>query len=159
MQKSLTLRPICSNDDSLLFRIFQTVYEPDFEALDIPADQFTDLLRIQFNAQQQQYRRRYPDADFDVVLCDDKPAGSMCALRGPDRFALIDISLLPEYRNRGIGSELVADLISQARIAGKAVDAHVRRGNPAGRLWQRLGFEQVGDDGVYLQIRIQPAQK
>ena len=72
----------------------------------------------------------------------------------PVEFVLIDIALLPEQRNAGIGAQLVAPLIQQALAAGRPLEAHVHRDNPACRLWRRLGFEIVADDGVYLQIRV-----
>jgi GNAT superfamily N-acetyltransferase len=135
-----------------LFSVFRSVREQELASLALPEEQKVQLLRQQFVAQRGQYYRHYPDADFDVVLLRDVPIGNMYAARGPDDFALVDISLLPERRNGGVGAHLVSELIKQAHAAGKPVHAHVRRGNPAWRLWQRLGFEQTGDDGVYLEI-------
>lgn len=109
---------------------------------------------MQFNAQQSQYCTQYPDADFDVVMRDGEPVGYMYALRGPDAYVLIDISLLPEQRNKGVGAKLVSALIKEAQSSNEPLEAHVLRDNPAWRLWQRLGFEQVSDDGVYLHIRV-----
>lgn len=152
MQEPVTLRPVCAADEAFLFRVFRSVHKQTFAVLELSDEQKTELLRMQFTAQQEQYRIQYPRADFDLVLCDGVPVGSMYALRGPDEFVLIDIALLPEHRNSGIGKELVTTLIRQAKNEKKAVTAHVRCDNPAWRLWQRLGFEAVGDDGVYLQI-------
>ena len=107
---------------------------------------------MQFLAQQGQYRQQFPTADFDVVMLEGTAIGSMYAIRGPDEFVLIDIALLPEHRNDGIGAELVRALIDVARESAQPLQAHVRSDNPAWRLWQRLGFQEVADDGVYLQI-------
>jgi ribosomal protein S18 acetylase RimI-like enzyme len=154
MQEPLTLRPICMDDDAFLFRLFCSTHEQNFASLDMPEEQKDDLLRMQFTAQQSQYRGQYPNADFDLVLQDAVPIGSITALRGADKFVLIDITLLREHRNAGIGTQLVTLLIQQALAAGKPLDAHVERNNPAWRLWRRLGFEVVDDDGVYLRIRV-----
>jgi ribosomal protein S18 acetylase RimI-like enzyme len=75
-------------------------------------------------------------------------------LRGPDDFVLIDITLLPEHRNSGIGAGLVRELIVQANAAHEPLRAHVLKQNPAWRLWQRLGFHLISDDGVYLAIEV-----
>ena len=152
MQESIILRPACPDDEAFLFDLFCSVHEQTFALLDIPEEKENDLLHMQFTAQQQQYRGQYPNADFDLVLRDAIPIGSFTALRGPDKFVLIDISLLPEQRNLGVGAKLVSELIKQARAAGQPVRAHVLRGSPAWRLWQRLGFEKMGDDGVYFEI-------
>ena len=40
--------------------------------------------------------------------------------------------------------------------AGKPVRIHVERFNPARRLYDRLGFHQTADEGVYLQLEWRP---
>ena len=159
MHESIKLRPLTAHDEAFLFRVVASVHEESFASLDVSAEQKNQLVRMQIEAQQQQYRDRFPNADFDVVMCERKPAGTMYALRGPDQFVLIDIALLPEYRNQGIGTQLVTVLIDQARQSDRTLDAHVRLANPAWHLWKRLGFEQVNDDGVYRQIRVPRTDK
>jgi ribosomal protein S18 acetylase RimI-like enzyme len=63
---------------------------------------------------------------------------------------IMDIALLPEHRGSGIGSKLLRELQDEARAAGKTLSIHVERFNPALRLYERLGFQQVEDKGVYL---------
>ena len=45
------------------------------------------------------------------------------------------------------------DLLDEAAGAGKAVTIHVEKNNPAMRLYRRLGFETVEDQGVYDLMR------
>ena len=63
---------------------------------------------------------------------------------------IVDISLQPEFCNRGIGTTLLRELQSEAAAAGKPLRIHVERFNPALRLYERLGFRQIEDKGVYL---------
>ena len=53
-------------------------------------------------------------------------------------------------RNRGIGTRLLRELQEEARSAGKPLRIHVERFNPALRLYERLGFRQTEDKGIYL---------
>jgi GNAT superfamily N-acetyltransferase len=69
---------------------------------------------------------------------------------GLTRFAPSDIALLPEYCNRGIGTTLQRELQSEAAAAGTPLRIHVERFNRALRLYERLGFRQIEDKGVYL---------
>ena len=154
MRESVTLRPVCSNDEAFVLDLFRSAHKQTFASLDMPEEEENELLRMQFIAQQSQYRDQYPDAHFDLVLKDEVAIGTMYAMRGPEKFVLIDIMLLVEHRNAGIGAELVKKLIREANAAKKALQAHVLKTNPAWRLWRRLGFEIVADDGVYLQIRV-----
>ena len=154
MRQSVKLRPVCSGDESFLFNLYRSVHERTFASLNISEKQKNELLRMQFKAQQTQYRSHFPMADFDLVLTDDEPIGNIFAQRGPEDFVLIDVSLLPEHRNCGIGGQLVTALIQQANNSRRPLQAHVFKNNPAWNLWQRLGFEEVDDDGVYLKICI-----
>ncbi|MDH3692934.1 MAG: GNAT family N-acetyltransferase [Gammaproteobacteria bacterium] len=154
MQEPITLRPVCADDEIFLFGLFCIVHEHTLANADISAEQSKQLLRMQFTAQQSQYHSSFANADFDLVLRNAVPVGSLYALRGPDEFVLIDITLLPEHRNCGIGAQLVKGLIRQANVAEKTLEAHVRISNPAWRLWKRLGFQRHSDDGVYMRIRV-----
>jgi ribosomal protein S18 acetylase RimI-like enzyme len=62
---------------------------------------------------------------------------------------LVDIALLPEHRGRGIGGALLRGLLDEGAVSGRRVSMHVERSNPALRLYERLGFERVKDDGIY----------
>ena len=152
MRNSVTLRPVCATDRDFLFNVFCSARSELTESLDLPDAQKQQLMWIQFQAQRDAYTKQSPNADFDLLLADEKPAGHFYAQRGPESFVLIDITLLPEQRNKGIGGTLVQQLLAEACAAGKPLNAHVRKDNPAWRLWERLGFRIVGDDGVYYAI-------
>ena len=96
------------------------------------------------------YQEHYAGAAFDVILVDGQPAGRLYVAREEDEIRIVDIALLPEYRNRGIGTTLLRGLQSEAAAAGKPLRIHVERFNPALRLYERLGFRRSTDRGVYL---------
>jgi ribosomal protein S18 acetylase RimI-like enzyme len=56
---------------------------------------------------------------------------------------------MPEFRGRGIGTALVTQLFAEADASGRSVSIHVESNNPARRLYVRLGFQGVGEHGVY----------
>jgi ribosomal protein S18 acetylase RimI-like enzyme len=89
-------------------------------------------------------------AAFDVILVGGQPAGRLYLHRRDDEIRIMDIALLPEYCDRGIGTTLLHGLLSEAAAAGKPLRIHVERFNPALRLYERLGFRQIDDRGVYL---------
>ena len=47
-------------------------------------------------------------------------------------------------------------MLADAAAAAKPVHMHVERFNPARRLYDRLGFRQIADQGVYLQLEWKP---
>jgi len=111
------------------------------------------FVQQQFTAQHTYYRQHYATAAFDVVLCDDVPVGRLYVDRGPDEIRIVDIALLPDYRGAGIGTALLTELLTEAAQTRKVVTIHVERFNPALRWYRRLGFKQVEDRGVYLQLK------
>jgi len=68
----------------------------------------------------------------------------------------MDIALLPEYRGRGVGGALLADLMAEASAGAIPLTIHVERFNRALRLYERLGFVPVADKGVYLLLQWSP---
>jgi len=64
--------------------------------------------------------------------------------------------LVPEYRGKGIGSQLLKDIFVKARKINKPIRIHVEKYNPALRLYERLGFNQIGDTGVYFLMEWLP---
>ncbi|MGZ4741360.1 MAG: GNAT family N-acetyltransferase, partial [Ilumatobacteraceae bacterium] len=65
---------------------------------------------------------------------------------------LIDIALLPDYRNQGIGSSVLRGVLAQADRIGRVVRLHVEKQSRAVRLYERLGFAITGDAGMYLAM-------
>lgn len=56
------------------------------------------------------------------------------------------ISILPEFRGYGIGTKLMKKLFEVLRENGyKQTSLSVQKGNPAVRLYQRLGYEMSGE--------------
>lgn len=107
------------------------------------------FVRLQFEAQHAWYQEHYGDAQFDLVLVDGAPAGRLYVHRRAGEIRLVDISLIPELRGRGIGTNLLQELMAEAEAAGKPLTIHVEKYNPAMRLYQRLGFKSIADRGPY----------
>ena len=143
----ISLRPAGRDDTEFLFKVYRLAHGAEL-------GQHEQLLRMQFQARNNQYSSQYPGADNDVIMQGDKPIGYLCALRGPESFVLIDIALLPDCQGAGTGSQLVGELIAIAAVANKPLRANVLKNSPAWHLWQRLGFRQISDDGVFLGIEI-----
>jgi GNAT superfamily N-acetyltransferase len=108
--------------------------------------------RHQFDAQTAHYTANYPGASFQLIERSGKPAGRLYLARWENEIRIVDITLLPEHRGAGIGAKLLRDLQEEAKGVGKKLSIHVERMNPALQLYERLGFQQVEDKGVYLLL-------
>jgi ribosomal protein S18 acetylase RimI-like enzyme len=59
----------------------------------------------------------------------------------------LSIALTPEYRGKGIGSQLLTRLLENAKSHFSGICLSVHVDNPARHLYQRFGFEAVKEEG------------
>ncbi len=153
----LSLRPVTPQDDEFLCRVYASTREEELARVSWTVAQRNAFVRMQFDAQRQSYALEYPEAEYSVILRDEEPIGRLIVSRTADRIELMDIALLPEHRNQGIGAELVRGLQGEAAEANKPLRLYVEFFNPALHLYERLGFTRIGETGVYLKMEWQPA--
>jgi GNAT superfamily N-acetyltransferase len=144
------LRAATPGDDLFLCQVYATTRSAELAMVPWPDDQKTAFVQMQFAAQAQYYREHYPNTSFDVILIDGNKAGRLYVARWTEEIRIVDITLLPEFCNRGIGTRLLRELQEEARGAGKPLRIHVEQFNPALRLYARLGFREIEDKGVYV---------
>ena len=66
----------------------------------------------------------------------------------------LSIAIVPSRRGGGLGSELLDALLDRARADGyAAISLSVEKGSPAVGLYERHGFERVGDDDGGVTMR------
>jgi ribosomal protein S18 acetylase RimI-like enzyme len=145
---SLTLRPVEDGDREFLLRLYGTT-RADLTQVAWPPGQLDALLRMQFDAQDADYRRSNPHASFEVVEMHGEPVGRLYVDRRDDEIRLVDISLLPEVRGAGLGSLVIGGLQDEAIATGRRLTLHVEVHNPVVSLYTRLGFRQVSEQGPY----------
>ncbi|MDQ6917438.1 MAG: GNAT family N-acetyltransferase [Pseudomonadota bacterium] len=82
-----------------------------------------------------------------------RDAGRVSMTRHWRKILLRDLELLAPERNRGVGTAIVAAVLKLARESDRYVELRVLGCNPAQRLYARLGFKVVDDDGARLRMR------
>lgn len=146
---TINLRPIAQDDADFLLRVYRSTREGELAMVDWSEEQKDWFIRMQFNAQHAWYQEHYVGASFDVILVDGVPAGRLYVHRREKEIRLVDIALLPEFRNRGLGTAMLRDLFAEAEATAKPLTIHVEKYNPAMRLYQRLEFTRIGETGPY----------
>src|SRR5690349_3210820 len=131
----------------------------EMDLVDWTTAQKEAFLRMQFRAQDQFYRENYLDAEYLIILKDDQPIGRLYTHRRAEEIRVMDIALLPAYRQMGIGSLLMNQILDEAARNNLPVTIHVERFNPALHLYERLGFRLAEDRGVYFFLRWLPTMK
>jgi ribosomal protein S18 acetylase RimI-like enzyme len=147
------LRPVTESDREFLLGVYASTREQELDRVEWEPGVREAFLEHQFGAQDHHYRTHYPGATLDVIEVDGERAGRLYVHRGDTDIRIIDIALAPEFRRRGIGTELLRELMDEAAASGRSLSIHVEVENPARRLYERLGFVTAGEQGVYVLMR------
>lgn len=149
-----------ANDLDFLRELFASTRREEMAPSGWPQEQIEAFLLQQFEAQHSYYQEHFSSTDFDLILSSEKkPIGRLYLDERDDEFRIIDIALLPEARGKGTGSAILQSIIDRAFAVGKAVRIHVEQNNPAMRLYSRLGFKMVEEQGVYHLMELKPPTK
>ena len=151
----LLLREATPEDESFLLSVYTSTRIEELEGLGWDDNQMQAFIRMQFLARERCYARK----DDRIILLDGRPIGRMMVDRSDAAILLRDIALLIEYRNAGIGSRLIHELMNEATAAGKPIELHVVSTSPAVRLYERLGFRSnsAEPEAAYLEMKWVPA--
>lgn len=153
---ALTLRRITQEDEGFLYRVYYSTREDELSRVPWTDEQKDAFVRMQFYAQHTYYMDQYRSAAYDIVQQDEVPVGRLYVDRRETTIRIIDIAILPEFRNRGIGSLILNWLIAESERTRVPISIHVEKFNRALAWYQRLGFRQIEDQGVYLLMERQP---
>jgi ribosomal protein S18 acetylase RimI-like enzyme len=155
------LRAIYEEDLPRLFEIYASTRAEELVLVpDWPEEQKMAFLSQQFAAQHQYYQEFYKGAEFQVIELEQEVVGRLYVhwLYSPQEVRIMDVALLPAYRGRGIGSALIKAVQQKGAEMGKTVTIHVEYNNPALQLYQRLGFQKIGEfNTVYYLLEWKPA--
>lgn len=149
---TVVLRASTPADHELLVDLYGSTREQELAQVGWAPGERDAFVRMQFAAQDADYRMRNPHASFDVVEVAGRPAGRLYVDRREAEIRIVDIALLPQFRGLGVGSGLIGRLQSEAAECGKPLTIHVEVHNPAALLYERLGFRPVSERGLYRRM-------
>lgn len=154
----ISFRPVNDSDIDFLKQVYFSTRLDEVGLTGWNEQQIDDFLSHQFQAQHQFYMEQFPAAEFTLILFKNIPAGRFYVETRNDEIRVIDIALLPDYRQQGIGKKIMQQTLDKAKTQNLPVHIHVEKNNPAMHLYQRLGFTEIEDKGVYLFLRWSPEQ-
>lgn len=150
------LRDVEQGDEPFLLQVYASTRLKELAVTGWNPAQIHAFLAQQFAAQHTHYQSHYAEAQFSVIMDGETPIGRLYVARWPREIRIVDIALLPQHRGRGVGARLIEEIQAEGRASGRSVSIHVERMNPALRLYERLGFRETEDKGVYLLLTWTP---
>ncbi|WP_019499607.1 GNAT family N-acetyltransferase [Pseudanabaena sp. PCC 6802] len=156
--RGVTFRDITPEDLPFLQRLYASTREEEMAMVDWSDRAKADFLQMQFEAQHKYYQANYAQTSFQIILLHEEPIGRLYVARWEQEIRIVDLAILPEHRDRGIGSQILQDLLAEATRRGLPLRIHVEQYNRALRLYQRLGFQKIGEHGVYWLMECTPGE-
>ena len=154
INQNLSLRPAESADEAFLETLYADMRRNELAIFNWSREQENAFFKMQFELQTRAYRMQFPNAAYYIIESDKTPVGRLIVERGEREIRLIDISLLAEFRSRGIGAFLLEKLKAEAAADGKSVFLRVLKTNAsAKRFYERLGFTVVEEADLHFAMR------
>ncbi len=155
--RRVTFRPAVTADAAFLRELYGSTREAELAPVPWSVEQKNAFIAHQFAAQTDAYTKNYPGAEFLVIAVDDRDAGRLYLHERADEIRIMDVALMPAFRNLGIGSAVLRRVLAQGATSQRRVSIHVEVFNPAMRLYERLGLREVSRTEVYVLMEWRPA--
>ena len=143
MDMPVALRPATVEDELFLLEVYASTRLEELDLTQWDQAQREAFVRMQFNAQGDHYQINFPEAEHQVILFNSDRVGRLYIARLEAAIRILDITILPEHRNAGIGTSILTEILKESEETAKPVHIYVESFNPSLRLFERLGFRQV----------------
>lgn len=101
---------------------------------------------IHLTAAQHRERVEFEYENFYLIIADGNTIGALKYLSTAACLDIKQLQIKPAEQGKGFGEAVLRQLIAKANEAGKALSLSVLKKSPALRLYQRMGFQAVGED-------------
>ena len=156
----LHLRPERPGDRDFRFDLFCKSRLPEWDLVPLAPALRHQLMAMQFEAQTTSYAAQFPRARFDIIELEGRPIGRIVVDRPGDRIHIVDQAIVPELRSRGAGTAIMMSLMQEAETQNIPVRLMVADANdPSLKLYQRLGFHQIDEAVMYMELEWRAAKQ
>ena len=110
---------------------------------------YRDVVERQFGRwdegeQDAYFETAWPKHEHEILEWDGEPCGYLAVEVDAAKVIIHELVLHPDHQNRGIGTAVLLETVSLGRDLGVPVHLQVLQESHAGRLYERLGFEECG---------------
>lgn len=140
MTETISFKPVSSRD----YEFALALYLPAMKPL---AEKFIAWNEVEQTAR---FAGNWELRDIRIIFLGRHKIGWIQVEEMPSEIRLQQLFIAPAWQRQGVGSRVLNWLTSVERMAGKSITLTVLSNNPARRLYERFGFEVMGEDGAKL---------
>jgi ribosomal protein S18 acetylase RimI-like enzyme len=152
----VAFRPITDEDRTFLVNLYISTRAGEFRHMAWSDAQVREFLTRQFDFQKQSYEVTFLGAAFRIIQLEGVDVGRLYVDRGNTYLHIIEFSLVPEWRGRGLGTNILRSLLNEAHGGKVPVRLSVLKDSPAVSLYLRHGFRIIGDKGSHHAMEWMP---
>lgn len=152
----VTFRATLNSDDAFLLALYKSTRAEEMSYALMTQGDKDHFLEGQFRMQSEGYATNYIGAVHRIIQLDGVDVGRLIVLRTDEMLRIIDLSLIPAARGRGLGTDILRTLLNEAHGGKVPVRLAVEAQNPAINLYLRHGFTAVETRGHHYEMEWRP---
>lgn len=98
------------------------------------------------NDEDQLLRINYLFDQAKIVVLANQNVGLLKLDEKENRIEIVQIQIDPKFQKKGLGQQIIKEVIKNALAEKKELVLSVLKANPAKELYERLGFKIIGED-------------
>jgi ribosomal protein S18 acetylase RimI-like enzyme len=152
----ILLKERTENDSEFFMELFGEIKSSELHLDTWPEQIRHQMIVMQFQAFEKYMKAEFPESVDFLITYQSENAGRLQLNKNEEGIRIINISLLPSFRNLGIGSAIIQDILSESNSKGISVYLEVDKINPALNLYSRLGFKIIGENEIKYSMIYSP---
>jgi ribosomal protein S18 acetylase RimI-like enzyme len=104
------------------------------------------------DAQSARFHASFNTQEIQIISLDDQDIGYIAVAHNEHEIRLFNIMILPDFQNHGLGTAVMGELLSEARVKQIPLRLQVLKVNPARNFYARLGFKVNGENNTHFQM-------
>jgi len=153
---NIKLRPSVPEDENFLVAVYGSTRQQELAMVPWNDEQKEAFIRFQLKAQLTHYQTEYPNAEYSIILFEAQPVGRLYIDRREAEIRIMDITLLPESRGRGISSPLIRRLMDEASASKRNLSINLDKLSQSQPVFKHFGFRPTEDSGFHVLYVWQP---
>lgn len=135
MNTNIEYRKASENDTDFLLDLRMKTMNEHYASSNLATDRESTLQRVLYEFEK-----------ANIVLLNNEPIGLLKINRSTDNIEVLQLQIDPEQQGKGLGKEILKNIIKEAVLADKNVSLSVLKTNKAQHLYSSLGFKVIGED-------------
>ncbi|MGA9345332.1 MAG: GNAT family N-acetyltransferase, partial [Nocardioidaceae bacterium] len=152
----ITTRPSLPADAEFMLELYAATHEEELAELGWSLTENRSFVIMQAQSEEWKLGRRYPGMDHVTIGIDGTSIGRLLVCMREEVLHVVDLSLMPRFRGQGVGTQLMREIIGEAREEGVPIKIRVLKDSRSFQFVSRLGFDEPLDFGLHVEVTWTP---